>query len=177
MSAFDTVYGSFVNPSDNFALNETLPAELPSAATSDSYVVQDPPVQAALATSAQSPNGISFSGALGALSSAANTGLGIFRQVQQIDTNARSLRAQQQIDKLNLEVAGAGNVAALELQRARTDAGRQVGIIQAQSTVDNARAAAVASRDGAYASKMAETNWPLLVGAGSLLYFVLKGAK
>lgn len=177
MSAYDTVYGSFVQPSDNYVLNDTLTAELPPPVTYDIAETQVSPVQGALATSTQSPNGISFSGALSALSSAANTGLGIFRQVQQVDMSARSARAQQQIDKLNLEVTSAQNVASLELQRSRTDAARQVGIIQAQSSVDNAQRAAVASRDGTYVAKMADTNLPILAAVGGLLYLALKGKK
>lgn len=182
MSALDTVSGSF-EPSDTFVLNGTRGVDLPDSYTYDSYDYQGTTPQPQMADTPRSPTGISFTGALNALSATAQAGLNIYTTAQNINTSARDAQSRAELARLTIETGRETNRANAAIATARTDAVRQVAVLDAQTAVRNATAAAEGSvngtRGGAYVASALSTNWPVLVGVGGLLYLALqsKGAK
>lgn len=176
MSALDTVTGSFV-------LGDTLSPELPAPDpyTYDSYDYgySGTTTQPAVAEIPRSEPGISFTGLLNAGSAALNTGLNIWKGVQQINMSARTAQAESQIARVQLDTNKDIALGNLELNRAQLDAKKEVALIQARSSVDQAQRAAVDARGGTFSAVASNNPLPMLLGVGALFYFLTQkgGAK
>jgi hypothetical protein len=185
MSALDTVTGSFNQFDSNnvWSMEPTLSTDLPPNVNYDVYDYQGQstiPYQGtseipAVTETPRSDSGISVSGFLGGLSATVKSGLDVWKSVNNINMSARTQQANNQIDLLKLDVAKQQALGQLELNRAQIDSNKQVGLIQARSSVDQATRAAVDARGGTFTSAVSSVNWPVLLGLAGLVYAVSQG--
>jgi len=167
-----------VSPSEGtFWAPSTQVTDLPSV-NYDTYDFQGTSAQPAISEIPRSTSSFDFSGVLKPITATANAFMDVWKGVTNISTSAATMKAQNEIQRAQLDLAKTGTLGSIEVAKLRAGTEAKIAQIQAANQVEKESQILRATQGGMYGvAQQAGPSVLVLAGLGLSLWLAFRGKK